>query len=155
MVGERKDELGGSVYYSLLDQLGANIPKPNLEEVKNQIFALTDCIDGGLVLSCHDIADGGIASTLAEMTFGNDIGCKVKIESVLSVDKILFSETGGFVLEVSLENIDAISTTFLKYELDVLHIGNTGGNAIQLNGVLDMYVFDTKKVWTNGLREKL
>ena len=155
MVGERKDELGGSVYYSLLDQLGANIPKPNLEEVKNQIFALTDCIDGGLVLSCHDIADGGIASTLAEMTFGNNIGCKVKIESVLSVDKILFSETGGFVLEVSLENIDAISTTFLKYELDVLHIGNTGGNAIQLNGVLDMYVFDAKKVWTNGLREKL
>ena len=155
MVGERKDELGGSVYYSLLDQLGANIPKPNLKEVKNQIFALTDCIDGGLVLSCHDIADGGIASTLAEMTFGNDIGCKVKIESVLSVDKILFSETGGFVLEVSLENIDAISTTFLKYELDVLHIGNTGGNAIQLNGVLDMYVFDAKKVWTNGLREKL
>ncbi len=155
MVGERKDELGGSVYYSLLDQLGANIPKPNLEEVKNQIFALTDCIDSGLVFSCHDIADGGIASALAEMTFGNDIGCKVKIESVLSVDKILFSETGGFVLEVSLENIDAISTTFLKYELDVLHIGNTGGNAIQLNGVLDMYVFDAKKVWTNGLREKL
>ena len=155
MVGERKDELGGSVYYSVFDQLGANIPKPNLEEMKNQIFALTDCIDDGLVLSCHDISDGGVASALSEMTFGNGIGCDVNIDSDLQTDKILFSETGGFVLEVSSENVGAISTTFSKYELDVFHIGNTGGIMIQLNSVLDMYVFDAKEAWTNGLREKL
>ena len=155
MVGERKDELGGSVYYSVFDQLGANIPKPNLEEMKNQIFALTDCIDDGLVLSCHDISDGGVASALSEMTFGNGIGCDVNIDSDLQTDKILFSETGGFILEVSSENVGAISTTFSKYELDVFHIGNTGGIMIQLNSVLDMYVFDAKEAWTNGLREKL
>ena len=155
MVGERKDELGGSVYYSVFDQLGANIPKPNLEEMKNQIFALTDCIDDGLVLSCHDISDGGVASALSEMTIGNGIGCDVNIDSNLQTDKILFSETGGFVLEVSSENVSAISTTFSKYELDVFHIGNTGGIMIQLNSVLDMYVFDAKEAWTNGLREKL
>ena len=155
MVGERKDELGGSVYYSVFDQLGANIPKPNLEEMKNQIFALTDCIDDGLVLSCHDISDGGVASALSEMTIGNGIGCNVNIDSNLQTDKILFSETGGFVLEVSSENVGAISTTFSKYELDVFHIGNTGGIMIQLNSVLDMYVFDAKEAWTNGLREKL
>ena len=62
MVGERKDELGGSVYYSISGELGANVPQPDLEEVKNQIFALTDCIDNEFVLSCHDIADGGVAS---------------------------------------------------------------------------------------------
>ena len=155
MVGERKDELGGSVYYSVFDQLGANIPKPNLEEMKNQIFALTDCIDDGLVLSCHDISDGGVASALSEMTIGNGIGCDVNIDSDLQTDKILFSETGGFVLEVSSENVGAISPTFSKYELDVFHIGNTGGIIIQLNSVLDMYVFDAKEAWTNGLREKL
>ena len=155
MVGERKDELGGSVYYSVFDQLGANIPKPNLEEMKNQIFALTDCIDDGLVLSCHDISDGGVASALSEMTIGNGIGCDVNIDSNLQTDKILFSETGGFVLEVSSENVGAISTTFSKYELDVFHIGNTGGIMIQLNSVLDMYVFDAKEAWTNGLRVKL
>ena len=155
MVGERKDELGGSVYYSVFDQLGANIPKPNLEEMKNQIFALTDCIDDGLVLSCHDISDGGVASALSEMTIGNGIGCDVNIDSNLQTDKILFSETGGFVLEVSSENVGAISTTFSKYELDVFHIGNTGGIMIQLNSVLDIYIFDVKEAWTNGLREKL
>ena len=155
MIGDRKNELGGSVYYSLKNELGANVPKPNLEEVKNQLFALTDCIDNGLVLSCHDIADGGIASALAEMTFRNSIGCNVNIESDLSPDKILFSETGGFILEVLPKNIDVIKSIFSNYSLDIFDIGSTGGESIEINGITDIYVNETKKAWTNGLREKL
>ncbi len=155
MVGERRDELGGSVFYSLHDELGANVPQPNLAEVKNQIFALTDCINEDLVLSCHDIADGGVASTLAEMTFGNGIGCDITINSNLPTDKILFSETGGFVLEVSPENADAVISNFSKYESDVFQIGTTGSNTIQINRVVDMVISDAKKPWANGLREKL
>ena len=155
MVGERKNELGGSVYYSLFNELGANVPKPNLQEVKNQIFALTDCIDDGLVLSCHDIADGGLASALAEMTFGNGIGCNVKIESNLSVDKFLFSETGGFIVEVSLENINSAIPLFANYGLDIFDIGTTSGDLIDINGAVNLPVGETKEAWTNGLREKL
>ena len=54
-----------------------------------------------------------------EMTFENDIGYSVKIESDLSVDKILFSETGGFVVEVSLKNINIVKSVFLNYGLDI------------------------------------
>ena len=155
LIGERKNELGGSVYYSLKYELGANVPKPNFEEVKNQIFALADCINGGIVLSCHDIADGGVASALAEMTFRNSIGCNVNIKSDLSPDKILFSETGGFILEVLPKNIDTIKSVFSNYGLDVFDIGSTGGESIQINGITDISVVETKKAWTNGLREKL
>ena len=155
MAGKRRDELGGSVFYSLHDELGANVPQPNLEEVKNQIFALTDCINEDLVLSCHDIADGGVASTLAEMTFGNGIGCDITINSDLPTYKILFSETGGFVLEVSPENADAVISNFSKYESDVFQIGTTGSNTIQINRVVDIVVSDAKETWANGLREKL
>ena len=155
MIGERKNELGGSVYYSLHDELGANMPKPDFEEVKNQIFALTDCIDDGQVLSCHDIADGGIASAISEMTFGNGIGCNVKIENDISTDKILFSETGGFVCEVSPENVESVQSVFANYGLDAIQIGSTGGDKIQLNGVVDILVSEAKEAWTNGLRNKL
>ena len=155
MIGERKNELGGSVYYSLYDEMGANVPKPNLEEVKNQIFALTDCIDDGLVLSCHDISDGGVASTLAEMTFGNDIGCDINIDSNLLNEKLLWSETGGFILEISLENVDGIKIIFSYVELDVYEIGKTIGNLIQINNVVGLTVNKAKEAWTNGLREKL
>ena len=155
MVGVRKDELGGSVYYSLFNELGSNLPKPDLEEVKHQIFALTDCIDDGLVLSCHDIADGGIASALAEMTFGNSVGCNVKIESDLSPYKILFSETGGFILEVLPKNINVLKSVFSNYGLDVFEIGSTGGRSIEINGIANISVNEAKDMWTNGLRKLL
>jgi len=79
----------------------------------------------------------------------------VNIESNLSPDKILFSETGGFILEVLPKNIDAIKSVFSYYGLDVFEIGSTGGESIEINGFTDIYVSETKKAWTNGLREKL
>ena len=155
MIGDRKDELGGSVYYSLYNELGARVPKPDLDEVKNQIFAVTDCIDRGLFLSCHDIADGGVASAISEMTFGNSIGCNVKIESDLSPDKILFSETGGFILEILPKNINALKSVFSNYGLDVFEIGTTGGESININEAVDLAVFNAREAWRNGLRDKL
>jgi phosphoribosylformylglycinamidine synthase len=155
MIGERKNELGGSVYYSLFNELGLNVPKPDLQEAKNQIFALTDCIDHELIMSCHDIADGGLASTLAEMTFGNGIGCNVKTKNNLSMDKVLFSETGGFVVEVLSKNIDSVKLLFANYGLEVFYLGNTDNELILINDIIKTSVDKTKKAWLGGLRNKL
>ena len=107
------------------------------------------------MLSCHDISDGGIASALAEMTFKSGVGCGVTIVGNLSVEKLLFSETGGFVLESSSENVETIKENFSKYKLDVFEIGKTGGDLIQINNVINISVNETKEAWANGLREKL
>ena len=156
MVGERKDELGGSVYYSLYNELGINLPRPDLKEVKNQIFALNNCIEKQLVLSCHDIADGGIASAVAEMTFGNEIGCDIKIINDLRTDKTLFSETGGFVLELSINNIEAAQSIFSNYGIELIKIGSTNNSGVMIfNNVVKLSVKKVKDAWTNGLREKL
>jgi phosphoribosylformylglycinamidine synthase len=155
MVGERKDEMGGSVYYSLYNELGAQVPKPDLDEVRDQIFAITDCIDQGLLLSCHDIADGGIASALAEMTFGNNIGCKVYIENDLTLTKILFSETSSFVAETSRENIEKVQSIFLGHGVCAFEIGTTGGETIDINEAVNLAVVNAKEAWTSGLRDKL
>ncbi len=155
MIGKRKNELGGSIFYSLHNELGANIPKPNLEEVKNQIFAITDCIDQGLITSCHDIADGGIATALSEMTFENFIGCKVNIKSNMSIEKILFTETGGFIIEVKEKNISSTQSIFKRYNIEVFKIGITEGKRIKINDNVDVSIADAKNKWKNGLREKL
>ncbi len=156
MVGQRKDELGGSVYYSLYNELGRNLPKPDLKEVKNQIFALNNCIEKRLVLSCHDIADGGVASAVAEMTFGNEIGCDIKIINDLRTDKTLFSETGGFVLELSMNNIEAVQSIFSNYGIELIKIGSTNNSGVMIfNSVVKLSVKKVKDAWTNGLREKL
>ena len=155
MVGERKNELGGSVYYQLLKELGANIPKPDLIETKGQIYAITDCAEKALPLSCHDISDGGIATSIAEMTFGNNIGCSVKIPGHHKDHEVLFSETGGFLLETGKNNTEKIVQVFETYGLKTFLIGQTGGERILLNNVIDIKVVEAKDRWENGLREKL
>lgn len=156
LVGERKDECGGSVYYDLHDELGANVPKPDLTKIAAEIFAVTDAIRQGLVLSAHDISDGGVAVALAEMTFKKCIGISVKIPGDLSTDKILFSETGGFILEVPKVHVPEIKKLFAHYQVSIFDIGFTTDRALlQMQGCIDFPVNEAKAAWENGLREKL
>ncbi|MFL3025855.1 MAG: phosphoribosylformylglycinamidine synthase subunit PurL [Candidatus Neomarinimicrobiota bacterium] len=155
MIGQRKNEMGGSAYFHLNNELGTNLPKPDLQEVKKQIYGLTDCIDNNMVLSCHDISDGGIAVALAEMTFKNNIGCNVSIESDLRIDEILFSETGGFILEVNDENIHSITNCFSKYDLEVFVIGKTVSKNIMINEEINISIEQGRDAWENGLTNKL
>lgn len=156
LIGERKDECGGSVYYQLHGTLGVNIPRPELMTVEREIYALTDAIDQGLILAAHDISDGGIATTLAEMSFRNEIGVDVNIAGELRPDKKLFGETGGFVLEVDKNNLAAVQHIFEKRQVPAFVIGHTVSEAqLKINNVIDIAIEIAKEKWTNGLREKL
>ena len=155
MVGERKDECGGSAYYNLYGELGKNIPRPDLDEVKKQIFAVTDSIDKEIILSCHDISDGGLALALSEMTFHNNIGCDVNISGRVSDNKMLFSETGGFILEVSTDSFERLQSVFSDFEIELFKIGTTGGTKIIINNLVNIDVDKAKDKWLNGLRNKL
>jgi len=169
LVGARKDECGGSVYYSLFGELGANVPKPDFKEVENQIYALTDATNAGLILSAHDISDGGVATTLAEMSFKNEIGIEINIachsrdlpagrqeDGNLRTDKLLFGETGGFVLEVAPENVEKITQIFEKRGAEISAIGKTTvEKKLLLNNVISCSLQTAKKEWLEGLRNKL
>ena len=156
MIGERKNELGGSLFYDIHNELGANVPTPNLDETKNQIYAITDCIDQNLFYACHDISDGGIAVALSEMTFENNIGLDAHVGGVISLEKILFSETGGFVVEVDNTNIQKVENILQSYKLKYSNIGKTTiTSEIKMNGVINIPLDDAKELWSNGLRNKL
>ncbi|MBE77486.1 MAG: phosphoribosylformylglycinamidine synthase II [Candidatus Marinimicrobia bacterium] len=156
MIGDRKNELGGSLFYDIHNKLGANVPTPDLDEAKNQIYAVTDCIDQNLFYACHDISDGGIAIALCEMTFENIIGLDVHIDGGISLEKILFSETGGFVVEVDNKNIQKVENILTSYKLNYSNIGKTtSAPEIKMNGVIDIPLDDARELWSNGLRNKL
>ena len=123
--------------------------------MNNQIYAITDCIDQELVLACHDISEGGVATALAEMSLENAIGLTVNVDSNLSSDKILFSETGGFILEAKNNQIELIRSIFESHNLNLYVIGQTGGKRIKINKVIDVLVNEAKRCWENSLREKL
>ena len=97
MVGNRKNECGGSAYYSLYNELGANIPKPDLKQVSAQIHALLAAAEQQLILAAHDIADGGIVITIVEMCLNTNIGIEVDIPGPLSLNRISINESASLL----------------------------------------------------------
>ncbi|MBW2980887.1 phosphoribosylformylglycinamidine synthase subunit PurL [Candidatus Woesearchaeota archaeon] len=164
MVGARKDELGGSVYYQINKEVGANIPKIDFEQERNAIYGVIDCIDSGLLLSCHDISDGGVAVTVSEMILGGEadgqIGAEVNIDSDLRNDKVLFSESSGFVFEVDEQNINKIESIFKKYNQKIIKIGKTTDeNSLKISKnnekLVDLKIDEIKTAWTSGFVEAM
>ncbi|MES2218688.1 MAG: phosphoribosylformylglycinamidine synthase subunit PurL [Pseudomonadota bacterium] len=156
LIGERKDECGGSVYYDLAGVLGANLPKPDLATIAKQIHTVATVIQRSLVLAAHDISEGGLAVAVAEMTFKNGIGVQIDVPGELPADKKLFGETGGFILEVARDKLAALTTVFERQGLTVITLGHTNAQArLQMQNVIDVTVQSATQAWENGLREKL
>lgn len=156
LIGERKDECGGSVYYQLHGELGSNVPKPDLKTINQEVLAVSDLIQIGLIHAAHDISEGGVAVALSEMAFKQSIGVDVHIEGLLPTDKLLFTESGGFLLEVDKGQFDLVDDILNKYEVPYMIIGKTTVEPIlKMNSVINIPVNTAKLAWTNGLRERL
>ncbi|MBI2108056.1 phosphoribosylformylglycinamidine synthase subunit PurL [Candidatus Woesearchaeota archaeon] len=164
LVGERKDELGGSVYYELFNETGANVPKIDFEKEKNTIYGVIDAINEGLVLACHDISDGGLLTSVSEMILGGDadgeIGAEINLNfTKLRADKTLFSESSGFVMEVSRNNITRVKEIFDFYKIKVFEIGKTGGKSLAVinfdEKIIDLPIAKLREAWTRGFVEAL
>ena len=164
LAGARKDELGGSVYYEINGEIGANIPQIDFEKEKKMIYAITDAIDKGLLLSCHDISDGGMAVTISEMILGGDADGQIGVElnldfSDLRNDKILFSQSSGFVFEVEDKNKTQLRKTFESYNLDLIELGTSKGKNLVIKNknkkIVDIPIGDLRKAWTSGFVEAL
>ncbi|WP_062728317.1 phosphoribosylformylglycinamidine synthase subunit PurL, partial [Legionella pneumophila] len=156
LIGERKDECGGSVYYQLHNELGSHVPKPDLSLLNREIHAVSDAIKQGLINAAHDISEGGVAVALAEMSFKNSLGVAVQINGELSADKLLFGETGGFILEMDKKHKPAFDKLATQYQVPYMVIGHTTEQPVlQMNSVINLPVNEAKQAWENGLRERL
>lgn len=160
LIGPRKDELGGSVYYEINNEIGANIPKIDFELEKNMIHSVIRAIENKFVLSCHDISDGGLATTISEMSILGNKGAIINIDfSELGSDKILFSESSGFVLEVNEKNSKALEKIFTKNKVKFWKIGKTTDKNLvfekQNKKIIDIGVEKIKEYWENGLEEAM
>lgn len=167
LIGPRYDELGGSEYYkTIFGVTGANVPIVRYELERSMIYAVIDAIDQGLVAACHDISNGGLAATAAEMAlvrpakFGFELDLDKAGEPNMRTDKLLFSESAGFVIE-ALPGSEARLEELLKsYDLEPMEIGKvTDARRIVMKRkdkiVMDLGLDEARKVWTTGLVEAM
>ena len=83
-----------------------------------------------MILSCHDLSEGGLGLAIAEMAFSGDIGVEINLENVLYTEQnrrydfILFSESNTrFLVEISKENLAELKEFFNN--LSITKIGKT------------------------------
>jgi phosphoribosylformylglycinamidine synthase II len=112
LVGELDaDAMAGSVYLGGQRGLRGLVPLPDLRRLHDQFTALHEAIAGGHILACHDVSEGGVAATLAEMCIGGGLGAVIEMTSlgVGPSDHLFFSETPGcFLVEVAPDAVHAL-----------------------------------------------
>jgi phosphoribosylformylglycinamidine synthase len=113
LVGNTKNELGGSHFNLVTGRTGGNVPRVDLKAAPKLFAAIHAAISGGLVRACHDLSEGGLAVAVAEMCFAGGIGADiVALPGELSDEVKLFAESPTrFLVEVKPEQIQTFEAT--------------------------------------------
>ncbi|CAG0892990.1 unnamed protein product [Darwinula stevensoni] len=161
LVRPQKDEmncrLGGSALAQCFKQVGDAIPDVDCPAALRQAFSVTQkLIKEGLILSGHDVSDGGLITCLLEMAFAGYSGFAVDIPcfSNSTID-VLFSEELSWVLEVSSQDEEQVLEQFQRANVPVFPIGKTmdfGKNShvkvtVDSELVLDVPMVELLKIW--------
>ena len=153
LLGETYDELGGSEFYQLFGELGANVPKVRFEQAKALYILMGEANDQGLIQSCHDLSDGGLAVALAEATFGYGFGAEVELPEGLPVHVQLFSESHSrFVATVAPEDVVAFEQHFGGRATRLGRVTPDGQLTVRHGGqpVVAVSTAALRHEWTNG-----
>ncbi|MBI1388945.1 MAG: phosphoribosylformylglycinamidine synthase subunit PurL [bacterium] len=144
LIGDRFNELGGSAYYQARKAgLGANPPQVRWEIERGLIYGTIAAIQAKLVVSAHDISNGGLLLSVVEMVLAthprSGFGAKLNLKPLggaLLDDALLFSESSGMILEVPPVNLDPLRELLKEYGLAAHTIGQfTVDGAVRVAGV--------------------
>jgi phosphoribosylformylglycinamidine synthase len=162
VLGQTRDELGGSEYFAASGFTGTKVPKVNAADALKLYRTLSTAIDRGLVRSCHDCSDGGLGVALSESAFSGGLGMEVDLRKVPASglyrdDFILFSETQSrFVVTVQHEKrteFERCMQGCIFAEIGTVREG-TRFTVKGLKGkvVVDTGISELKEAWQKTLR---
>jgi len=117
LLGVTRNELGASEFYALHGVLGANVPKVDAKSALARYRSINAAQKAGLIASCHDLSDGGLAVALAETAFSGGLGLDADLRHLdgagLTDAQLLFSESASRLLvTVHNENRAAFEARF-------------------------------------------
>ncbi|WP_304139385.1 phosphoribosylformylglycinamidine synthase [Mesonia mobilis] len=105
-------KLGGSSFAQILNRIGSEVPTiKNDEKFATSFNTIQQLIKDDLILAGHDLASGGLITTLLEMCFADtNLGAELDLSKLTEEDsaKVLFNENSGIVFQAkdnSVENI--------------------------------------------------
>ena len=153
-VGAPRIGLGGTEYLKVVHGLiTGDAPILDLDvELKVQETVL-EAITSGLVTAAHDISDGGLAVSIAEMGIFGSLGAQIDL-SVLSgsIHEIWFSEAqSGIVLTFKPDQKESLMKHVSQGRVDVAQIGTVQGDALIFEGVGSVSLDQLQSIYESAI----
>ncbi len=164
-------KLGGSSFAQVLNKIGNNAPTiKDAKQFKIAFNTIQNLIKDGKIIAGHDVASGGLITTLLEMCFADvNLGADFNLSSINENDsiKLLFSENSGIVFQAKDASVEK---TLKSANIEFFNIGKVTAKAtvnitngtdkfnLSVNGLRDTwyktsYLLDDKQT-ANGLAKK-
>ena len=158
VIGMTKNELGGSHYYYTHGYVGNSVPKVDTKVAKRTMDLLASATGNGLVRSCHDCSEGGLAVAAAEMSFAGGYGMELDLsqvpveDGIVRDDIVLFAESNSrFVVEVEQQKQSGFEAAIegTAYGCIGKVVENDMFTVLSLNGekVISEKISDLKNAW--------
>ena len=139
IVGETKNELGGSEYFEYIHKfIGGNCPVVNFKDSKINMLSVLSLIKNKLVKSVHDCSKGGFSIALSEISIFGKIGCDINLDKIPTNDNtdhemLLFSESHSrYLLSVDKKNIEMVKQYLTKKKVQFGILGKFSGDQIKI-----------------------
>ena len=140
-------KLGGSSFNQVLNTIGNETPTVESAAFVKDVFnTIQNLIKEDKITSGHDIASGGLITTLLEMCFAdNDLGASIDLTSLSESDsiKLLFSENTGIVFQADASVEKKLLDSNIEF-FDIGHVINKG--TVSIKNHEDTFTFDVSKV---------
>jgi phosphoribosylformylglycinamidine synthase subunit PurL len=164
LLGETRDELGGSEYLTVVHGLVRGRP-PALDLTREAALyrVLAEGASSGLIRSAQDCSEGGLAITLAECCIGTGCGARVDIPVATPVAagefadiSTLFSESSSRVIvSVNPDSEAEVRELAARHNVPVRRIGVVGGARIQVSidgrSVIDESLGEIERIWNTAI----
>ncbi|HSI69675.1 MAG TPA: phosphoribosylformylglycinamidine synthase [Gillisia sp.] len=137
-------KLGGSSFAQILNKVGNEVPTIKDDKKFATAFnAIQALIKQDLILAGHDVASGGLITTLLEMCFADvNLGANLDLTALNEEDivKLLFNENCGVVFQAVDASIEEI---FTENNIDFFKIGTPAeGDTLRIKNGDQNYEFN-------------
>ncbi|QED37264.1 phosphoribosylformylglycinamidine synthase [Antarcticibacterium arcticum] len=141
-------KLGGSSFAQILNKVGKEVPTIKDDKKFATAFnAIQALIKQDLILAGHDVASGGLITTLLEMCFADvNLGANLDLTALNEKDavKLLFNENCGIVFQAKDASVEEI---FTENNIEFFKIGKaTEGAQLKIKNGNENFEFDINEL---------
>jgi phosphoribosylformylglycinamidine synthase len=163
LVGPFAPSLAGSELAKQRGELAAGLPQVDITAVGGALAFVRRVVRDGIATAAHDVSDGGLACSLAEMAIAADSGIEADLDPLVELrggsgESCLFGEgPGGIVLGVAGGQAEGLLEAAQGAGVEAVEIGTVGGDRLELSAAerdVSLALQDAERAW-RSLPERL